>query len=247
MFAIFKREISDFFSSLTGYMVIIVFLLINSLFMWIIPSEFNVIESGYASIDSLFLLSPWVFLFLVPAVTMKSIAEEKRIGTIELIYSKPITERQIVWGKFLASVALVLLSLLPCLLYYLSVYLLGETPGNIDKGGTFGALIGLFFLASIYASAGIFASSLTDNQAVSFILAVFICFFLYMGFDYMAYMPGLNKIDEFVINLGINEHYTSMSRGVIDIKDMVYFISTVLIFNEASRLVLLSRKWKGKN
>ncbi|MBP5589172.1 MAG: gliding motility-associated ABC transporter permease subunit GldF [Bacteroidales bacterium] len=247
MFAIFKREISDFFSSLTGYMVIIVFLLINSLFMWIIPSEFNVIESGYASLDSLFLLSPWVFLFLVPAVTMKSIAEEKRIGTIELIYSKPITERQIVWGKFLASVALVLLSLLPCLLYYLSVYLLGETPGNIDKGGTFGALIGLFFLASIYASAGIFASSLTDNQAVSFILAVFICFFLYMGFDYMAYMPGLNKIDEFVINLGINEHYTSMSRGVIDIKDMVYFISTVLIFNEASRLVLLSRKWKGKN
>ena len=247
MFAIFKREISEFFSSLTGYMVIIVFLLINSLFMWIIPSEFNVIESGYASIDSLFLLSPWVFLFLVPAVTMKSIAEEKRLGTIELIYSKPITERQIVWGKFLASVALVLLSLLPCLLYYLSVYLLGETPGNIDKGGTFGALIGLFFLASIYASAGIFASSLTDNQAVSFILAVFICFFLYMGFDYMAYMPGLNKIDEFVINLGINEHYTSMSRGVIDIKDMVYFISTVLIFNEASRLVLLSRKWKGKN
>ena len=247
MFAIFKREISEFFSSLTGYMVIIVFLLINSLFMWIIPSEFNVIESGYASLDSLFLLSPWVFLFLVPAVTMKSIAEEKRIGTIELIYSKPITERQIVWGKFLASVALVLLSLLPCLLYYLSVYLLGETPGNIDKGGTFGALIGLFFLASIYASAGIFASSLTDNQAVSFILAVFICFFLYMGFDYMAYMPGLNKIDEFVINLGINEHYTSMSRGVIDIKDMVYFISTVLIFNEASRLVLLSRKWKGKN
>ena len=247
MFAIFKREISEFFSSLTGYMVIIVFLLINSLFMWIIPSEFNVIESGYASIESLFLLSPWVFLFLVPAVTMKSIAEEKRLGTIELIYSKPITERQIVWGKFLASVALVLLSLLPCLLYYLSVYLLGETPGNIDKGGTFGALIGLFFLASIYASAGIFASSLTDNQAVSFILAVFICFFLYMGFDYMAYMPGLNKIDEFVINLGINEHYTSMSRGVIDIKDMVYFISTVLIFNEASRLVLLSRKWKGKN
>ena len=125
MFAIFKREISEFFSSLTGYMVIIVFLLINSLFMWIIPSEFNVIESGYASIDSLFLLSPWVFLFLVPAVTMKSIAEEKRLGTIELIYSKPITERQIVWGKFLASVALVLLSLLPCLLYYLSVYLLG--------------------------------------------------------------------------------------------------------------------------
>jgi ABC-2 type transport system permease protein len=244
MFAIFRKEISGFFSSLTGYLVIIVFLLINSLFMWIFPGEWNIFDTGYAGLDTLFFLSPWVFLFLVPAVTMKMIAEERRLGTIELIFSKPVTEREIIWGKFLASVSLVLLSLLPGVVYYISVYFLGEVPGNLDRGETLGAYIGLFFLASVYASAGIFASSITDNQVVAFILSVLICFFLYMGFDSFAYLPGLKKLDEFVIRLGINEHYKSISRGVLDIRDTVYFISVVIIFNEATRLVLLSRKWR---
>src|SRR5512137_320500 len=143
MFAIFKKEITGFFSSLTGYIVIIV--------------------------------------FLVPAVTMKMIAEEKRLGTLELLYSKPVTERGIVWGKYLASIVLVLLSLLPGVIYYISVYLLGATPGNLDKGGTLGAFVGLFFLASVYASVGLFASSLTDNQVIAFIIAVLISFFIFMG------------------------------------------------------------------
>ncbi len=247
MFAIFKKEINGFFSSLTGYIVIIVFLLINSLFMWIFPGEWNIFDNGYAGLDTLFLLSPWVFLFLVPAVTMRMFAEEKRLGTIELIFSKPITERGIIWGKFLASVSLVLLALLPCLIYYISIYLLGETPGNLDKGGTWGAFIGLFFLASVYASAGIFASSLTDNQVIAFIIAVLICFVLFMGFDSVAYLPGLKNIDEFIIRLGINEHYKSISRGVLDIRDVVYFASAVTILNEATRLVLLSRKWTKKS
>jgi ABC-2 type transport system permease protein len=244
MFAIFRKEINGFFSSLTGYLVIIVFLLINSLFMWVFPGEWNIFDTGYAGLDTLFFLSPWVFLFLVPAVTMKMIAEEKRAGTIELIFSKPVTEREIIWGKFLASVSLVLLSILPGVIYYISVYMLGEVPGNLDRGGTLGAFIGLFFLASVYASAGIFASSLTDNQVVAFILAVLFCFFLYMGFDSIAYLPGLKKLDEFVISLGINEHYKSISRGVLDIRDAIYFISVAFIFNEATRLVLLSRKWR---
>jgi ABC-2 type transport system permease protein len=247
MFAIFRKEISGFFSSLTGYIVIIVFLLINSLFMWVFPGEWNIAESGYAGLDTLFFLSPWIFLFLVPAVTMKMIAEEKRLGTIELIYSKPITERGIVWGKYLAAVALVLLSLLPCLVWYVSVYLLGETPGNLDRGGTWGAFTGLFFLAAIYASAGIFASSLTDNQVIAFIIAVLISFVLFMGFDSFAYLPGLKKLDEFVINLGINEHYKSVSRGVLDIRDITYFVAVSVIFNEATRLTLLSRKWKKRS
>jgi ABC-2 type transport system permease protein len=244
MFAIFRKEISGFFSSLTGYVVIIVFLLINSLFMWVFPGEWNIFDTGYAGLDTLFFLSPWVFLFLVPAVTMKMIAEEKRIGTIELVFTKPVTEREIILGKFLAAVSLVVLSLLPGIIYYISVYLLGEVPGNLDRGETLGAFIGLFFLASVYASAGIFASSLTDNQVVAFILSVLICFFLYMGFDSFAYLPGLKKFDEFVIGLGINEHYKSISRGVLDIRDAIYFISVAVIFNEATRLVLLSRKWK---
>jgi ABC-2 type transport system permease protein len=247
MFAIFKKEITGFFSSLTGYIVIIVFLLVNSLFMWVFPGEWNILDSGYAGLDTLFFLSPWIFLFLVPAVTMRMIAEEKRIGTLELIYSKPVTERGIVYGKYLASVALVLLALLPGVIYYISVCILGETPGNIDKGGTLGAFMGLFFLAAVYASVGLFASSLTDNQVIAFIVAVLISFFLFMGFDSFAYLPGLKKIDEFVIRLGINEHYKSMSRGVIDFRDIIYFVAVVLIFNEATRLVLLSRKWEKRS
>jgi ABC-2 type transport system permease protein len=178
---------------------------------------------------------------------MRMIAEEKRLGTIELIYSKPVTEREIIWGKYLASISLVLLSLLPCIFYYFSVFQLGETTGNLDKGGTLGAFIGLFFLASVYASAGIFASAVTDNQVIAFIIAVLICFVLFMGFDSFAYLPGLKRLDEFVINLGINEHYKSLSRGVIDIRDVVYFVTVSAIFNEATRLVLLSRKWKKKS
>jgi len=244
MLAIFRKEVRGFFSSLTGYIVIVVFLLINSLFMWVFPGEWNVLDSGYAGLDTIFFLSPWIFLFLVPAVTMKMIAEERRLGTLELLYTKPVTERGIVYGKYLASVVLVIMALLPGIFYYISVYILGEVPGNIDKGGTMGAFIGLFFLAAVYASAGLFASSLTDNQVVAFIIAVLLSFFLFMGFDSFAYLPGLKKIDEFVINLGINEHYKSISRGVIDVRDIIYFLAVVLIFNEATRLVLLSRKWR---
>lgn len=246
MFAIFRKEINGFFSTLTGYIVIIVFLIVNSLFMWVFPGEWNIFDSGYAGLDTIFFLSPWLFLFLVPAVTMRMIAEEKRLGTIELIYSRPISERELIWGKFLASVVLVLLALLPGIIYYISVWSLGETPGNLDKGGTIGAFIGLFFLASVYASVGIYASSLTDNQVIAFILAVLICFILYMGFDSFAYLPGLKTIDEFVIRLGINEHYKSISRGVVDIRDAAYFIAVVALFNEATRFHLISRKWKNK-
>jgi ABC-2 type transport system permease protein len=247
MFAIFKKEITGFFSSFTGYIVIAVYLLVNSLFMWIFPGEWNIFDSGYAGLDTLFKLSPWIFLFLVPAVTMKMFAEEKRLGTIELIFSKPVTERGIIWGKYLASVTLVLLALLPGIIYYISVYNLGDFPGNIDKGGTIGSYIGLFFLAAVYASVGIFASSLTDNQVIAFVFAVTLCFILYMGFDLMAYLPVVQNVDEFIIGLGINEHYKSISRGVIDIRDVVYFFATVAVFNEYTRLVLLSRKWKRKN
>jgi ABC-2 type transport system permease protein len=178
---------------------------------------------------------------------MKMLAEEKRLGTIELIYSRPVSERGIVYGKYLASVALVLLALVPCIVFYISVYRLGEIPGNLDKGAILGASAGLFFLAAVYASAGIFASSLTDNQVIAFILAVVIAFFMFMGFDSFAWLPGLKKIDEFVIKLGINEHYKSMSRGVVDISDIMYFAAVVVIFNEATRLVLISRKWREKS
>jgi ABC-2 type transport system permease protein len=245
MLAIFRKEITGFFSSLTGYIVIIFFLLINSLFMWVLPGEWNIFDSGYAGLDTLFILSPWIFMFLVPAVTMRMIAEEKRLGTIELIFSRPISEREIVYGKYLASVALVLIALLPEFIAYASVYQLGATPGNLDMGGTVGAFIGLFFLAAVYASAGILASSITDNQVIAFIIAVTICFIMFIGFDSFAYLPGLKNIDEVVIRLGINEHYKSISRGVIDIKDIAYYVAVIAVFNELTVLKLQSHKWKN--
>ena len=246
MFEIFKREITSFFNSLTAYVVIIVYLLLNSLFMWVLPGEWNIIDSGYAAMDTMFILSPWIFLFLVPAVTMRSLSEEKRSGTLELLLSRPLSERQIVYGKFFGAVVLVLLALLPGLIYYASVYYLGETPGNLDTGGTWGAYLGLFFLASIYAACGVFASSLTDNQVVAFIIAVLISLVMYIGFETFSLLESFKKLQAFMISLGINEHYKSMSRGVLDIKDVSYFLVCILVFMEATRLVLLSGKWKKK-
>lgn len=244
MFSIYRREIGSFFSSLSGYVVIFVYLMINSLFMWILPGEWNILDSGYASLETLFIISPWVFLFLVPAVTMRMIAEEKRSGTLELLLSRPVNERHIIYAKFLASLTLVLLALLPCIIYYISVCVLGETPGNIDKGGTIGAFIGLFFLAGVYAAIGIFASSLSSNQVIAFIIAVISGFLVFVGFESFALLPGLQKIDEFVVRLGINEHYKSISRGVIDLRDIIYFIVAAGIFTEGAGLLIKARKWR---
>jgi ABC-2 type transport system permease protein len=212
--------------------------------MWILPGEWNILDSGYAGLDTLFIISPWVFLFLVPSVTMRIFAEERRSGTIELLFSRPITERDILYGKYFASVTLVLIALVPCLIYYLTVYLLGATPGNIDAGGTVGAFIGLFFLASLYAAIGLFASSFTNNQVVAFMISVFFGFIMFIGFDSFALLPGLKQIDEIVISFGINEHYRSMSRGVIALNDILYFGVVIIIFTEATRLVLVSRNWR---
>ncbi|MFO7852717.1 MAG: gliding motility-associated ABC transporter substrate-binding protein GldG [Bacteroidota bacterium] len=245
MLAIYRREISSFFTGMTGYIVIFVYLLINSLFMWILPGEWNILDSGYASLEPLFIISPWVFLFLVPAVTMRMVAEEKRTGTMELLLSRPVTEGHILYGKYFAALTLVLLALLPCAIYYLSVSLLGEQAGNIDSGGTLGAGLGLFFLAAVYAAIGIFATTLSSNQVVAFIIAVITGFILFAGFDAFALLPGLKKIDDLIIRLGINEHYKSMSRGVIDLRDVVYYLVAVLIFTEASRLILSARRWKA--
>ncbi len=243
MRSILKKEISAFFSSLTGYIAVGIFLMANAWFMWINPGEWNVIDGGFATIDTLFTIAPWVFLFLIPAVTMRSFAEEKKSGTIELLLTKPITDNQLVMGKYLAAVLLALFALLPTLVYFMSVYRLGNPVGNIDAGGTWGSYIGLFFLAASYVAVGIFASSLTDNQIVSFIVAAVLCFFLYTGFDGLAGLAWLKPIDETVLSLGINEHYKSMSRGVIDSRDVIYFLSLIVLFLSAAKLKLAARKW----
>ncbi|MFH2142593.1 MAG: gliding motility-associated ABC transporter permease subunit GldF [Bacteroidota bacterium] len=244
MFTLLLKEFRGFFSSLTGYVVIIVFLVINSLFMWVFPGEFNVMDAGYSNLDSLFILAPWIFLFLVPAITMRLFAEEKRIGTIEFLLTKPISDFKIVIAKYLAGLVLVLFSLLPTLVYYYSVYHLGSPPGNLDSGGIMGSYIGLFFLAAIYVAIGLFASSLTENQIISFIIAIIIIFFFYTGFESISSLNIAKGFDDFIIKLGINDHYRSMSRGVIDSRDVIYFISVIFLFILLSRLKLQSRKWK---
>jgi len=243
MWAQFSKEISGFFSSLTGYVVIVVFLLLNSLFMWIVPGQFNVIGNGYASMDSLFAIAPWVFLFLVPAITMRMISEEKRMGTLDLLNTRPVSELQIILAKFLASWALVLLSLIPTLVYFWSVSRLGSTPGNLDVGGTWGSYIGLLFLGGIYAAIGIFSSSLSGNQIVAFIIAVFLSFIMYLGFEFLSGLAGSGRITFQVARLGISHHYNSISRGVIDSRDLLYFISVMALFIMGTRTVLQSSKW----
>jgi ABC-2 type transport system permease protein len=230
MYSLFIKEIKSFFNSLTGYIVIIVFLLINSLFMWVFEGPMNLPDGGYATLDTLFMLAPWVFLMLIPAITMRSFAEEKRAGTLELLLTRPLTDLQIIGAKYFASVALILLSLLPTLVYYFSVVLLGNPVGNIDQGGTWGSYIGLIMLASAYAAIGIFCSSLTDNLVISFLLAAVLCLFICYGFEQTGTLFTMGKVGKIILSLGIIDHYQSMSRGVIDTRDIVYFIALIVIF-----------------
>jgi ABC-2 type transport system permease protein len=246
MYSLFTKEIRSFLSSLIGYIVIIVFLLAISLFMWIIKGDSNVLDMGYANIDTLFAIAPWVFLFLIPAITMRSFADEKKSGTIELLLTRPLTDLQIILAKYLAGLVLVLFSLIPTLVYFYSVYKLGAPEGNIDTGGTWGSYIGLLFLGSSFVSIGLFASALTDNQIVSFILALAMSFFCYIGFEQISSLEFIGTADTLIANLGINAHYNSLSRGVIDSRDVIYFLSFNTLFIMCTRLVLQSRKWEKK-
>ncbi|MBN1145547.1 MAG: gliding motility-associated ABC transporter permease subunit GldF [Bacteroidales bacterium] len=230
MYSLFVKEIKSFFNSLTGYLVIVFFLLINSLFMWIFEGPMNIPDGGYATLDALFTLAPWVFLILIPAITMRSFSEEKRTGTFELLLTRPLTPMQITGAKYLASVALIILALIPTLVYYFSVISLGNPVGNIDQGGTWGSYTGLLLLACAYASIGIFCSSLTDNLVVSFLLAAVISLFVCYGFEQTAQIFTMGKAGNVLQSLGIIEHYRSMSRGVIDSRDVVYFLALITLF-----------------
>lgn len=243
MYTLLKKEIRSFLSSLIGYITIIVFLLVISLSMWVWKSDSNVLDNGYATIEPLFIIAPWVFLFLIPAITMRSFADEKKAGTIELLLTRPLTDLQIILAKYFAGFVLVLFSLLPTLIYYYSIHRLGNPVGNIDTGGMWGSYIGLLFLGAAFVSIGVFASAITDNQVVSFILAVFLSFMIYTGFDFLSSFALFGKIDNIILALGINSHYVSMSRGVIDTRDVIYFVSLIALFIFGTRTVLESRKW----
>ena len=246
MYSLFKKEIKTFFGSLIGYLAILVFLLVTGLFLWVFPGAYNIPENGYATLEGLFSLAPWLYLFLVPAITMRFFADEKRTGTLEILLTRPLSDFQIIFAKFLAGMVLVTFSLLPTLLYFLSVFLLGNPVGSIDTGATWGSFFGLFFLAAIYVSIGIFASSLTDNQIVSFILAMVLSFIFYLGFDFIA-SAGIPYLLEQIFGwLSINNHYISASRGVIDMRDAVYFAGMTFLFLWFTRGFLRKGTWNQK-
>src|SRR5882762_1835464 len=240
MIRIFAKEFNSFLNSLIAYLVIGVFLTGIGLLLWVFP-ETSVLDYGFADMDTLFSMGPYVFIFLIPAITMKSFAEEKKMGTMELLLTKPLSDWDIVAGKFLASLALTLVALLPSLIYYFSIYRLGNPAGNIDTAGVIGSYVGLSLLAFVFCALGILASSLTLNQIVSFILAAFLCFIFYSGFDSVASLAGNFALT--IKQFGILYHYEALSKGLIDSRDVIYFLSVTGLMLLGAKTVIGSRQW----
>ena len=228
MKSIVLREIKSFFGSPIGYLVIALFLIGNGLFLWVFEGDYNVLNTGFADLTPFFTLAPWILIFLIPAVTMRSFSDEKKQGTIELLLTKPISLWEIVNGKFLGAFLLIVMAIIPTFIYVEVVWNLGSPEGNLDLGSTLGSYFGLLFLISAYSAIGIFTSSISENQIVSFIIAVFLCFFFYFGFQALASI--IPSFSNFISYFGMQDHYKSMSRGVLDTRDVIYFISIAVLF-----------------
>lgn len=228
---------------MVGYIFIAVFLIVTGLFLWVFPNINNIPLSGMADVQGLFNLSRFLFILLIPAITMRSFAEEKRLGTMELLFTKPLSDNQIIFAKFLSALTLFIIALIPTFTYVISVFYLGSPVGNIDMGSTWGSYLGLVLLGSAFIAVGLFISSLTNNQLVAFILTAPLCFILSFGFEFIYSFDSLGNAGYIIKQLGIDHHYTSISKGVIDSRDIIYFLSVDFIFLLATRIVLISRKW----
>ncbi|MFY0252637.1 gliding motility-associated ABC transporter permease subunit GldF [Chitinophaga sp. 30R24] len=245
MLAIFKKEINQFFSSVTGYVAIILFLLANGLLLFVFP-ETSLLDTGYANLDPLFNLAPLIYLLLIPAITMRSFADEFKTGTMELLSTKPLTGWQIVLGKFWASMLIVAISLLPTLVYYFAVRYLSVDAQQIDNGSIIGSYIGLLMLGATFTATGIWSSSLTNNAMISLLISLFTCFILYNGFDALSKIPAFTGSADYYLQMaGIKFHYTSISRGVIDSRDMIYFISIIGLMLYLTKLSLHRKLWQN--
>ncbi len=241
MKSILIREIKSFFGSPIGYLVIAIFLILNGLFLWVFEGEYNILKSGYADLTPFFTLAPWILIFLIPAVTMRSFSDEKKQGTLELLLTKPLSVWQIVNGKFFGAFVLIVMAIIPTLIYVWVISGLGLTAGNIDLGSTMGSYFGLLFLIGGYTAIGIFTSALSDNQIVAFILSVFLCFIFYFGFEGMATL--IPKFQDLIASLGMDSHFRSMSRGVLDTRDIIYFVSIAALFLSLTVYKLKSLKF----
>lgn len=240
MWSVCKKEFRQFFSSLTGYIAIVVFLLLNGLFLFVFPDT-NILDFGFATLDKFFELAPWILLLLIPAITMRSFADEFKSGTFEILQTKPLSRWQLVTGKYLGSLGVVIIALIPTIIYPISVQQL-SSAGGIDMGGTIGSYIGLIFLAAVFVAIGIACSSVTNNAVVAFIAGAFLCFVLYSGFNAISRIPTLQSgADYYVEMLGIDFHYRSVSRGVVDTRDIIYFLSIIAFFLIFTNRNLLKR------
>lgn len=242
MIQILIKEINVFLDSLIAYIIISVFLTGIGLLMWVFP-ETSLLDYGYADMSSFFTLCPYIFIFLIPAISMRMFSEEKRHGTMELLLTRPIRDIDIILGKYFAGLILVAFSILPTLLYYYTIKYLGNPVGNIDSAGVAGSYLGLFLLGAVFTSIGTFSSSFTENQVTAFIIAVFLCFFLYFGFNAISSIGLFSGFSDTVDQLGILYHYNSMSKGLIDTRDLVYFFSVISAMILFTNLILRSRKW----
>ena len=230
MKSILLKELNSFFSSPIAYLVIGVYLLINGLFLWVFEGDFNILHAGFADLNTYFFIAPWIFIFLIPAITMRSFSDEINSGTIEILKTKPITNWQLILGKYFGSFLLVVIAILPTLIYVFSIYQLGNPVGNLKFGATFGSFIGLLFLAGAYTSIGVFASTISKNQIVSFILGVIISFTFFKGFELLADINSTGNLSYSIRNFGMSAHFNSISKGVIDTRDLIYFISLTFFF-----------------
>jgi ABC-2 type transport system permease protein len=228
MKSILLREIKSFFGSPIGYLVIAIFLLLNGLFLWVFEGDYNILNSGFADLSPFFTISPWILIFLIPAVTMRTFSDEMKQGTVELLLTKPISIWEIVGGKFFGAFFLIVIAIIPTFIYVYVLYGLGMPAGNIDLGSTIGSYFGLLFLISGYTAIGVFTSTLSENQIVAFIVSVFLCFILYFGFQGIA--TQFKDWQELIAFFGMDYHFKSMSRGVIDTRDTIYFASITLVF-----------------
>lgn len=242
MIQVLAKEFNSFLNSLIAYIVVGVFLTAVGLLMWVFP-ETSVLNYGYADMETLFSLGPYVFIFLIPAITMRSFAEEWRGGTLELLMTKPLTDWDIILGKFLACFFLFVLSIAPTIIYYLSVYTLGNPVGNIDTPGVIGSYIGLVLLGAVFCAIGILSSSMTYNQIVSFIVGAFLCYFLFAGFESLSLLDVWSERSLFIRELGLLYHYEALSKGLIDSRNLVYFGSVIALMLLGTRIILGARSW----
>jgi ABC-2 type transport system permease protein len=242
MKALYLKEIRSFLSSIIGYIFILIYLIASGLFHWIISYNTNLLEGTEADLIPFFNLSPVIFLILIPAITMRSIAEERRTGTIELLFTRPISDLKILLAKYFAGVTLLVIAIIPTFVYYISMYFLGNPVGIIDDGATFTSYLGLILLGSTFVAIGIFASSITNSQIVAFILGMFLCWIFYDGLNLIGSFNLMGSFDSVIQYAGMTSHYDSIKRGVIDTSDVVYFISLISLFIYAALTVIKSLK-----